>query len=274
MEVVEKWLSLMWVRCEVVVIVAVGETADREPVRMTTPSDRRVALGKHEKLDRKPSTTRRPREPKGWYSRGFLPHFDAPGALQHVTFHLADSLPKGALHRMQGEIEALPDTQKAQEKRKRLHELLDNGFGSCILDDETCADVVEKSLLFGDGKRYRLLAWTIMPNHVHVLIEQFQVWLLAKIVQSWKRHSSRQIHRLVESASFVPQSGELGSKAECNSAIPPLWLRDYWDRYIRNERHFIATKRYIENNPVSAGLVKDAGDWRWGSAWVDRRSED
>ncbi|MEN8178888.1 MAG: hypothetical protein ABFS39_09725 [Pseudomonadota bacterium] len=46
--------------------------------------------------------------------------------------------------------------------------------------------IVEDSLLFGDGERYRLLAWVVMPNHVHVLIEQFNGWPLGKPVQSWK----------------------------------------------------------------------------------------
>ena len=36
-----------------------------------------------------------------------------------------------------------------------------------------------------------------------------------------------------------------------------FWQRDYWDRFIRDERHFNATKMYIESIPVVAGLVKN-----------------
>src|SRR5699024_3665113 len=118
----------------------------------------------------------------------------------------------------------------------------------------------EEALLFGDGERYRLLAWVIMPNHVHVLIEQKEGWPLAKIVQSWKRHTSREIHRL-------------GSPS-CTRHVPsPLWQRDYWDRYIRTEQHLLATIRYIESNPVVAGLADAAEDWRWGSAGFGRNAE-
>lgn len=190
---------------------------------------------------------------KGWYSRGYLPHCDVSGLFQHITFHLADSLPRTALERMQQEIDLLPKEQQARQQRQRLQELLDNGLGSCVLRADDCARIVEDSLLFGDEQRYRLLAWCIMPNHVHILIEQLPGWPLAKIVQSWKRHTSREIHRL-----------------EANARIRhfpnPLWQRDYWDRFIRDERHFQAAKRYIEDNPVKAGLVEFAEDWPWGSA--------
>ena len=41
---------------------------------------------------------------------------------------------------------------------------------------------------------------------------------------------------------------------------------NYWDRFIRDERHFDATKMYIESNPVAAGLVNNPVDWPWSSA--------
>ena len=47
---------------------------------------------------------------------------------------------------------------------------------------------------------------------------------------------------------------------------PAFWQRDYWDRFIRDERHFDATKMYIESNPVAAGLVNNPVDWPWSSA--------
>ncbi|MCL7455160.1 MAG: hypothetical protein M8467_19160, partial [Anaerolineae bacterium] len=45
-----------------------------------------------------------------------------------------------------------------------------------------------------------------------------------------------------------------------------VWMREYWDRYIRDERHFEAVVAYIHDNPVKAGLVKNAEDWPWSSA--------
>ena len=46
-----------------------------------------------------------------------------------------------------------------------------------------------------------------------------------------------------------------------------FWFEDYFDRYIRNAKHFENAKSYIEENPVRAGLCGSAGEWRFGSAW-------
>jgi hypothetical protein len=45
-----------------------------------------------------------------------------------------------------------------------------------------------------------------------------------------------------------------------------LWQRDYWDRFIRNDHHFLIAKNYIEENPVAAGLAGSPEAWPWGSA--------
>lgn len=229
--------------------------------------DRRVALGKLTPGGEDgPSATRRSR---GWYSRGYLPHFDAPGLVQHVTFHLADSLPREAIERMQAQVDSIPESERALARRQRIQELLDSGLGRCLLREAACAEIVEDSLLFGDGARYRLIAWVVMPNHVHVMIEQLPGWPLAKVVQSWKRHTSREIHRMGYVLGAPSCTRQIGKEADRKSAIPghtPLWQRDYWDRFMRNDRHFLTAKHYIENNPVEAGLCTAAEEWGWGSA--------
>ena len=207
----------------------------------------------------------------GWHSRGYVPHFDGLDMIQHITFHLADSLPQDAIARMQRELEALPEEQRSKEQRQRIQNLLDAGCGSCVLRREDCAGVVQDSLLFGDGARYRLLAWVVMPNHVHVLIQQ-NGFPLAKIVQSWKRHTSREIHRLFLGSPSCTRLVEDSSRVQLGDPreAPGLWQREYWDRYIRDERHFLTTKSYIEQNPVKAGIVNDARDWLWGNIGWER----
>lgn len=145
------------------------------------PWERRVALG-HRTQKRNDSQ---------WYSRGYVPHFDAPGTVQHITFHLADSLPGEAVDRMQHQLENLNESEQIIAQRKRINELLDMGYGSCLLQIPECAKIMEESLFFGDKTRYVLLAWVIMPNHAHVLIEQLPQWPLGKIIQTWKRHTSK-----------------------------------------------------------------------------------
>ena len=165
---------------------------------------------------------------------------------------------------MQQELAAIPEAERGVARRQRVQELLDSGLGSCVLAESACAQIVQDSLLFGDGDRYHLFAWVVMPNHVHVLIEQIPGWPMSKVVQSWKRHTSQQIHRLGVSSCTRPNADS--KSAIPGGGVPPLWQRNYWDRFMRNDRHFQIAKDYIENNPVAAGLVTTPEAWPWSSA--------
>ena len=178
---------------------------------------------------------------KNWHSRGYLPHCDTPGLFQGITFRLADALPSGVLQRMEQE-----DTADAA-KRQRVEQFLNAGHGACLLRDPVCARLVEKALLYGNGERYRLLAWVVMPNHVHVLIEQTEGWPLDKVVAGWKSCTAKQINRYLGKCGVV-------------------WMRDYHDRYVRDDTHLQAVIEYIHDNPVKAGLAAHAKDWSYSSA--------
>ena len=97
-------------------------------------------------------------EPKGWYSRGYLPHLDTPDKLQFVTIHLADSMPRDAVQRMLGDLK-----RNDPERRRRIERYLDAGHGACWLHRLEVAELVESALLYFDGERYRLMHWVIMP---------------------------------------------------------------------------------------------------------------
>jgi len=191
---------------------------------------------------------------RGWYSRGYLPHCDYPGLLQSITYRLADSLPAAALERMDAELRSLPPQRRDRERRQRIEDWLDAGHGCCVLrEPEAAACVVENWRHFA-GERYDLIAWVVMPNHVHLLIRVYEGVSLGKIVQSWKSYTGRRIRAMMEeSRASAPQS-------------QGVWMREYWDRYVRDERHFEAVVRYIHDNPVKAGLVGKAEDWPWSSA--------
>jgi len=180
--------------------------------------------------------------PLGWYSRGYQPHLNAPGLVQSVTTHLADSMPRATLRRLMAET-AHDDIAR----RRNLEELLDAGHGACWLRNPDVGALVEETLLAGDGERYRLLAWVVMPNHIHVLIETRTAIALAEVVKAWKGQTARAANALI---------GRSGS----------FWERDYFDRFIRDDAHLAAVVRYIERNPVKAGLAARAEDWPFGSA--------
>jgi type I restriction enzyme S subunit len=182
---------------------------------------------------------------RGWYIGGYLPHYDDSSLVQSITFRLADALPQDKLRQLEEELKAVPEHQLDQQRRIRIEQWLDAGLGSCVLRIPKIAKIVEDALLYHDSERYRLLAWCIMPNHVHTLIKP--LWPLEKIVHTWKSYTAH-----------------LGATNE--TPLHPFWQRDYWDRYMRDDKHLLATLDYIHNNPVKAGLCVKATDWQWSSA--------
>ena len=89
-----------------------------------------------------------------------------------------------------------------------------------------------------------------MPNHVHVLLKILPNHALAEISHSWKSYVAHQVNKL------------LGLDG-------PFWAREFYDRFIRDEKHFKNVVKYIHQNPVKAGLVGKAEEWEWSSAGAE-----
>lgn len=186
-----------------------------------------------------------------WRSRGYLPHFDQPGLVQALTFRLHDSLPAAVVEAWRRDLDwrkGLPANDRREvEMRARISKFEDSGHGACWLRRDAIAELVEEALLHNDEAMYRLLAWCVMPNHVHALIETREGGSLATILQSWKSFTAHRANRLLDRQGT-------------------FWAREYHDRFVRDETHLRASIRYIEGNPVKAGWVARAEEWRWGSA--------
>jgi REP element-mobilizing transposase RayT len=183
-------------------------------------------------------------EHAGWRKRGYLPHYDATGAVQHIVFRLADALPAKLAARL--ERAPVKDRWDAAERA------LDEGSGSRALVDDRIAALVTDSLNHFDGLRYRLLAWCVMPTHVHVLAEQAQGWPLGGVVHAWKSFTANRANMI------------LGGTGR-------FWAPDYFDRSMRSDAQVEAAFAYIEHNPVAAGLCTAAEAWPWSSAYPERR---
>ena len=179
---------------------------------------------------------------KGWHERGYLPHRDEPGLKQFVTFRLCDSFHESK----RSGWESFREIQDPKVRRTRIEDYLDKGHGECFLRRPEIAELVESNILKFRGERYSLLAWAIMPSHVHVLFETGSV-SMAESVGAWKRHTSRLANRLL---------GREGT----------FWGENYYDTYIRDAEHEQQIIRYIEGNPCRAKLVLNPTDWSWSSA--------
>lgn len=175
-----------------------------------------------------------------------LPHWQQDGGIYFVTFRLADSLPEELLRVWQQEREVWlkrnppPHEDSADIEYHRLfttrmEQWLDKGSGSCALRAPEAAAVVAGALGFYEGRRSRMTAFVVMPNHVHVLFGLEGGAEIQEVVGAWKGHTSYTLAR---------QAG----------VEWPGWQKDYFDRLVRDEGHFARCVRYIRKNPVRAEL--------------------
>jgi REP element-mobilizing transposase RayT len=191
------------------------------------------------------------------HDRGHLPRWEKEGGVYFVTFRVADSLPKAVLDHIVAEREAVIRTANqmhrdlSADERKKLQQLsttaieqyLDTGAGACPLRNTPVAAAVADTLRYFDGKRYRLLAWCIMPNRVHVVFKIFPAYGLADIVHSWKSFSAKRANKILNVAET-------------------FWQREYYDHLIRDQAQLFRAIRYVAANPEKANLK----NWEW--VWV------
>ena len=178
----------------------------------------------------------------GWYDRGHLPHFDGGSIPQFFTYRLYDSVPQPLIQKWKAELNDV-------SFRKSVEKFLDAGYGACFLKDPAVATIVADSLKFHDGKKYDLGSWVIMPNHTHFLCTPYEGVEISNIAHSIKSYTAHEANKVL---------GRTGR----------FWQVEPFDRYIRNSRHYSAVIKYIENNPVKAGLCGTPGEWRFSSAWA------
>jgi len=175
-----------------------------------------------------------------------LPHWQQEGAVYFVTFRLADAVPHRLRTEWESEREAWlrvhPEPWSAKTEREyhvrfsgAIERWLDAGHGSCILRRHDCAEIIAEALRYFDGGRLALISAVVMPNHVHAVFVQNAAWPLEKLLRTWKSFSSRKINSLL---------GRDGS----------LWQRDYFDRLVRDQKHFANCVRYIRRNPGKVHL--------------------
>jgi REP element-mobilizing transposase RayT len=178
-----------------------------------------------------------------------LPHWYRAEGIYFITFRLAGSLPLAVSRRLLQErqiyLRSLATTDAGEIRRTadrwwfaHLENYLHRGPG--LFTDQRLADTVRDVLLFGDGKRHDLVAWCIMPNHVHAVVRLRSGYQVSGIVKNWKGISSRNVNRLRDTEGTV-------------------WQKEYFERLIRDHDELWRTGSYTLRNPRKAGLK----NWRW-----------
>ncbi len=171
-------------------------------------------------------------------SRGHLPHLEKEGGTYFVTFRLADAVrPTRTVSPNRRAIDPATVTEQAEPPLT---------LGSCILRRPEVADLVQSALRHFDGQRYRLDAWCVMPNHVHVVFAPHAEWSLSRILHSWKSYTANQINAVL---------GTTGTIWESESFDHLIRTPDDWQKFIT----------YTESNPVKAGLCDRPEHWPFSS---------
>ncbi len=110
----------------------------------------------------------------------------------------------------------------------------------------------------------KCLGFVVMPDHVHVVVWFPKKGQLSRFMHGWKRRSSYEIHRWYEQAcARYLQYVKPGD---------PFWERRYYSFEIESKGKLLEKLTYMHLNPVRAGLVGSAVDWKWSSArWYELR---
>jgi len=183
------------------------------------------------------------------FGKNRLPHRQQDGITYFVTYRLVDSIPSRLLDQWHAERTMwlkfhpepwAPDIEEEYHKQltAKIESWLDQGHGSCALRDARIRKPVEDAFRRCDGRRFQMHSWVIMPNHVHVLVSLANGELLDRLIQAWKGASSREIKKVRQQRISMP-----------------VWMKDYFDRMIRDSEHFWRCARYIRRNPVKAKLA-------------------
>jgi len=174
-------------------------------------------------------------------SRRRLPHSYPEGRWLFITWTLYGSLPVGKF----------PPPAKATsgEAFAWIDRYLDAArTGPTFLRQDTVAQIVVDSLFRGAKLgHYRLGPFVIMANHVHVLL--LPVISPTLFLKSIKGATAREANKAL------------------NRVGEPFWQRESYDHWVRNQDEWNRVARYIERNPVRAGLVKAMEEYSWSSAY-------
>lgn len=178
----------------------------------------------------------------------------SPVSTYWVIFRLADALPPDLVTAVRAEVEEAnraeggDETSQRRRMAQRLEAELDAGHGDCWLRDEQVARLVQSALQAGHGRRYTLRAWSILPNHLHVVFTVNDGVDAGAMVRDWRSYTTSQVNLALDRGAVE------------------LWDRMPYLRALEDEGEVMRRIRNVEFRAVNAKLCRRPRDWRWSSA--------
>ncbi|PIY07934.1 MAG: hypothetical protein COZ18_14895 [Flexibacter sp. CG_4_10_14_3_um_filter_32_15] len=185
-----------------------------------------------------------------------LPHIYPKGATFFITFCLYGAVPSDAVNAIQGKYdikikEAREKQVSKNEKKISLYHLGKKYFAEYdnlleqysknddFLKNPKVAQLVINKMKEYDGKRYDLLAYCIMSNHVHLLF----------CTADYENEKVSKTMQLIKGTSAYDSNQVLKRRGK-------FWQTESYDHYVRNDKELENIKHYILENPVKAGIVE------------------
>lgn len=198
------------------------------------------------------------------------PHIYPGGGTVVVTMRLAGSITRPAIKRVQKVVEeygtdipaAIYWNASAEERigyrqaREGFYDRRSLNGPFHLHHNEAVRDAVKEALHFRDGTHWELIAYTLMPNHAHIIVRHIHpTWHMGKVFQHFKRHTARQCNQI------------LGLTGQA------FWEEESYDTVVKTGCEFRIHVRYVLRNPVVARLAASTTDWagnwvREGVVWV------
>ena len=211
------------------------------------------------------------------FYRRNLPHIHPRDATFFITFLLAGAIPLSVLKNIQQKndkqvkiIKQNFSNDKSDIPVKKISKINKKSFGKIDnyldtnsrgpnwLSEKALSQMVAEKMHEMDGVRYELIAYTIMYNHVHILINTTGFNTSTSIDKSGKtkNYPLADTMRLLKGSTSRACNNSLGRKGA-------FWHHESYDHFVRNEEELNRIIKYIVNNPVKAGLVDDWQDWKF-----------
>ena len=207
-----------------------------------------------------------------------LPHFTPIGGTFFITFRVKDTLPLSMMKGLrlqflkevkEAKAQRLPQTMHRLEIAKARYRFFRNydirldraAKKDYPLADPAIAKIIKDKLHELDGELYDLIAYCIMPNHVHLLIslanqvvDENQCYLSDEELSLTYR-PLHEVMRRIKGATSRYINLALGKTGTS------FWQKDSYDHFVRNAKSLENIWWYILNNPVKAGITREVKEF-------------
>ncbi|MDO8754435.1 MAG: hypothetical protein Q7J80_11115 [Anaerolineales bacterium] len=207
------------------------------------------------------------------FYRRKLPHWHPEGQMFFITFRLANSLPAHLIQELKDEHERERQKIHVQfsgiQQRDELYKLDKKYFGifdtwldRCVeesprwLGQEAVARIVADEIHALDGERYHLIAYSIMSNHTHLVIDTAEHNVKPTHVGVTAPYPLADTLKRLKGRTARYSNLALGRNGS-------FWHHESYDHVIRNQEEYDRIVWYTLNNPVKAGLVEKWEDWKF-----------